>query len=368
MKKHFERITDPRQSWKIEHNLLEIVVMTICAVISGHEYWEDIVDFCRVKEAWFREKLGLELENGVASHDTFQRIFQLIRPKELEASFLSWVRSIAKKTKGEIISIDGKTVCGSRDAKAKAIHMVSAWANANQLVLGQVKTDEKSNEITAIPTLLELLELKGCIVTIDAIGCQKDIAKQIAHAEADYVFSLKGNQSSLHDDVKLYFEDAARTPQFYDGISNHKTIENGHGRFEKRYYWLSDDVDWLPQKSEWQSLSSIGMVRSVVEKNGQTTEEIRYFISSLTDVKSFATAVRSHWGIENSLHWCLDAVFHEDLCRTRKDNSAENFAVIRHIALNILKNYPAKMSLARKRRKCSYDSDFMADVLLSALS
>jgi predicted transposase YbfD/YdcC len=193
MRGYFERITDPRQPWKIDYKLLEIIQITLCAVISGNEYWEDIVDFCKVKESWFREKLGMELKIGIASHDTFQRVFQLIDPCELEESFISWVRSIAVQTKGEIISIDGKTVCGSRDAKTKAIHMVSAWANANQMVLGQVKTDEKSNEITAIPTLLELLELKGCIVTIDAMGCQKDIVKKIVKAEADYVIGLKGN-------------------------------------------------------------------------------------------------------------------------------------------------------------------------------
>jgi predicted transposase YbfD/YdcC len=260
------------------------------------------------------------------------------------------------------LSIDGKTVCGSKDVKTKAIHMVNAWANANQLVLGQVKTDEKFNEITAIPTLLDMLELKDCIVTIDAMGCQKNIAERIA----DYVLSLKGNQTSLHDGVRLYFEEAVKTPQFFEGLSNHATKEKGHGRIEKRYYLLSEDIGWLPQKSDWKNLNAIGMVRSVVEKDGQITEETRYFISSVTDVKNFARAVRSHWGVENSLHWCLDTVFHEDLNRTRKDNSAENFAVIRHIALNILKNYPAKMSLARKRRKCQYDAEFMADLLLSA--
>ena len=361
MKKHFEKINDPRQSWKIDYNLLEIVVMTICAVISGCEYWEDIVDFCGVKEQWFREKLGLNLENGIASHDTFQRIFQLIRPEELEKSFLSWMKSVARKTKGEIISIDGKTVCGSWDAKAKAIHMVSAWANANQLVLGQVKTEEKSNEITAIPTLLEMLDIKDCIVTIDAMGCQKDIAEQIAKAEADYVFGLKGNQSGLHDDVKLYFEHMKVTEKT-------ATKEKNHGRIETREYFLETDIDWLPQKSEWADLNAIGMIKSKVVEKDILREETRYFITSLTDVKVFAKAARAHWGIENSLHWCLDVVFHEDLSRTRKDNSAENFAVIRHIALNILKNYPVKMSLRRKRFKREYDTEFMADVLLSVFS
>ena len=366
MQTYFETITDPRQSWKIDYNLLEIIQMTLCAVISGNEYWEDIVDFCKVKESWFREKLGLELKNGIASHDTFQRIFQLIDPSELENSFISWVKSIAEQTKGEIISIDGKTLCGSRDTKTKAIHMVSAWANANQLVLGQVKTNEKSNEITAIPTLLELLEIKGCIITIDAMGCQKDIAERITVSEADYVLSLKGNQTTLHEDVRLYFEAVEQAPKHYP-VSTHSTIEKGHGRIEKRHYTLSEEIDWLPQKSEWAGLKSIGMVRSVVETDGKTIEETRYFISSLRDISTFSKAVRSHWGIENSLHWCLDVVFHEDLCRTRKDNSAENFAIIRHMAVNILKKYPANMSLARKRRKCGYDPDFMADVLISIL-
>ena len=274
MKQYFENITDPRQAWKVEHSLLEIIMMTICAVMSGCEYWEDIVDFSRVKQDWFRQKLGLALENGIASHDTFQRVFQLIKPEELEKSFLCWVRSIAQKTKGEIISIDGKTVCGGCDAKTKAIHaktkaihMVSAWADANQLVLGQVKTDEKSNEITAIPKLLELLEIKDCIVTIDAMGCQRDIAEKIVQQEADYVFSLKGNQTSLHEDVRLYFEAAMKTPQIYAGVSSHTTRGKAHGRVERRCYWLSTDIDWLAQKGQWEGINSIGMVQSRVDKN-----------------------------------------------------------------------------------------------------
>jgi len=365
MKEHFENINDPRQEWKVEYNLLEIVVMTICAVISGCEYWEDITDFCKVKEGWFKERLKLELKNGIASHDTFQRIFQLIKPEELENSFISWVSSIARKTKGEIVSIDGKTVRGSRDAKEKAIHMVSAWANANQLVLGQVKTEEKSNEITAIPTLIDLLELKECIVTIDAMGCQQDIAQKIVGQECDYVFGLKDNQPTLHEDVRLYFETAINDRSLYREVTDVKRLDMGHGRIEQRKYYLSTDVEWLEQKDNWDGLAGIGMVHSIVEKGEKRTEEKRYFITSLTDINDFSSAARAHWGIENSLHWCLDVVFHEDACRTRKDNSAENFAVIRHIALNILKNFPAKMSLARKRRKCEYDSEFMAQVLLS---
>jgi len=359
MMKYFEAVTDPRQPWKIEYNLHEIIIMTICAVVSGCEAWEEIVDFCRVKEHWFRERLGLALESGIASHDTFQRVFQLIKPEEFEKSFVSWVKSIAVKTEGEIVSIDGKTVCGSRDGARRAIHMVSAWGNSNQLALGQVKVDEKSNEITAIPTLLDLLELKGVLITIDAMGCQKDIASKIINdCGSDYVFSLKGNQETLYDDVKLYFD--THIPK--DKMT---TKEKGHGRLETREYYLDTDISWLWQKSDWEGLAGIGMVKSSVTKSDKQTSEIRYFITSLTDVATFAKAVRSHWGIENNLHWCLDVIFHEDASRTRKGNSAENFSVIRRIALNILKNFPANMSLNRKRRKCHYDEEFMAEVLLS---
>jgi len=360
MGEYFRGISDPRQPWKIEHSLYEIIIMTICAVISGFDHWEDIVDFCNVKETWFRERLGLQLSNGIASHDTFQRIFQLLDPKELENSFVSWVRSIAVCTNGEIVSIDGKTSRGSRDGENNPLHLVSAWAHANQMVLGQVKTDVKSNEITAIPTLLDLLELRGCIVTIDAMGCQKDIAEKIIEQGADYVFSLKGNQSSLNEDVRLYFETE-------DVTNRTVTLDNGHGRIERRVYALETNVDWLSQKPDWHGLAAIGKVQSFVEEKGQKTEETRYFITSLTDIETFANAVRSHWGIENSLHYCLDVTFNEDANRTRKDNSAENFAVIRHIVLNVLKAFPTPkpMSLARKRRRCLYDADFMAALLLS---
>ena len=227
MMKYFENITEPRQPWKATYNLHEIVIMTICAVMSGCEIWEEITDFSKVKADWFREKLGLVLENGVASHDTFQRVFQIIKPEELEKSFVAWVKSLAVKVKGEIVSIDGKTICGSKGEVAKAIHMVGAWSNANQLVLGQVKTDEKSNEITAIPALLEMLELKEVVITIDAMGCQKDIARKIVKdCESDYVLGLKGNQEILHDDVKLYFEthtvkDKTATKEYLPKQSGH---------------------------------------------------------------------------------------------------------------------------------------------------
>jgi len=361
VQKYFEEIKDPRQSWKVKHKLIEILVTGICAVISGCEYFEDIADFCRVKCEWFREKLGLELEHGTASHDTYKRVFGIIEPREFERCFSEWVKGIRKNRKEEVVSIDGKTVRGSSDEENGAIQIVSAWANANRLVLGQVKVKDKSNEIKAVPNLLDILYLKGCIVTIDAMGCQKEISKKITEKKADYVFALKKNQENMYDDVKYYFDN--------EQIKKVKeTKETGHGRIERREYCLENKTDWLVGKDEWTNLNSIGMVKSSVLEKGELREETRYFITSLMNVDLFAKAVREHWGIENSLHWCLDVVFHEDNCRVQTSNVAENFAVTRHIALNILTNYPVKMSLARKRRKCLYDSDFMADVLLFAFS
>jgi len=358
LREHFEVITDQRQPHKVKHSLLEIVIMTICAVVAECEAWYQIEHYCRTKRTWFRKKLKLKLANGIPSHDTFERIFAMINPKELEACFFSWINAVSKQLNGEIVSIDGKTLCGSKDSQSRAIHMVSAWANKNRLVLGQVKTDEKSNEITAIPDLLALLELKGCIVTMDAMGCQKDIAKAIEKAEADYVFGLKGNQSSLHDDVRLYFENE-------DVKARAITKEKGHGRIETREYRIETEIDWLHQKPKWAGLKAIGAVKSSVWEKDVLREETRYFITSLTDVKLFAEAVRGHWGIENSLHWVLDVAFNEDNCRMRKDNSGENFAVIRHIALNLLKKDDAKMSVKSRRHRCAYDDEYLFKVLFS---
>ena len=360
MQKYFDGIIDPRQSWKIKYLLNEVLVTGICAVISGCEYFEDISDFCKVKCEWFRAKLGLELAHGVASHDTYRRVFEMIEPTEFERCFTSWVQSIRKRTKDEIVRIDGKTLCGSGDEHT-AVQMVSAWANANQLVLGQVKVGDGTNEITAVPELLEILYLKGCIVTLDAMGCQKEISQKITAKQADYVLSLKANHPDMLNDVKFYFENETVK-------KNVVTQNKGHGRVEKREYLLETSIDWLTGRDDWTNFNGIGMVKSTVWEKGKVREETRYFITSLMSVELFAKAVRAHWGVENSLHWCLDVVFHEDNCQVRAANAVENFAVIRHIALNVLKNYPVKMSLARKRRKCQYDADFMADVLLFAFS
>lgn len=359
MKKHFETITDGRQAGKIKHNLLEIIVMVICAVVAECEAWYQIEHYCKSKKAWFKKKLKMKLKYGVPSHDTFERVFAMIDPKEFEKCFIAWINEVKTIIKGETISIDGKTLCASKDENKRAIHMVSAWANKQKLVIGQIKTDDKSNEITAVPQLLDMLEIAGCIVTADAISCQKDIVKKITEKEADYVLALKRNQETLHDDVKLYFDDISESEQIV-------TKEKGHGRIETREYFLSTDIHWLWQRSEWKNLNAIGMVRSTVLEKGSLREETRYFITSLTEVKPFANAVREHWGIENSLHWVLDVGFNEDNCRMRKDNSGENFAVVRHIAINLLKKDTSKMSMRAKRHRCAYDDDFLYSVLFQS--
>ena len=361
MWEHFKGLSDTRQQHKVEHNLLEVIIMLVCAVTAGSESSVQIEMYCKTKEQMFKEKIGLKLENGVPSHDTFDRISQMLAPKEFQRCFNNWVNEIKSVIDKEIVSLDGKTLCGSRDNHKKAIHMVSAWANENKLVLGQIKTEEESNEITAIPQLLDMLEVKGCIITIDAMGCQLEIVKKITEREADYTIGLKGNQSTLHDDVKLWFADNLK-----DDYT--RTYDLEHGRRETREYYLCTDINWLEQRKDWANLNGIGMVKSTVvgKKNEKKTEETRYFITSLTDVKLFAKSVREHWGIENSLHWVLDVVYKEDNSRIRKDYSAENFAVIRHMSLNLLRlDKNSKMSLKVKRHKCTYDDDYLCRILFN---
>lgn len=362
---HFTGLTDVRQQGKIRHNLLEIVVMTVCAVIAGCDVWEDITDFCRVKESWFKEALHMRLENGIPSHDTLSRVFGMIVPEEFERCFRSWVSTVCQRTRGEIISVDGKTVRGSAGNGRSAIHMVSAWAHQQQLVLGQVATDVKSNEITAVPDLLTVLDIAGCIITADAMSCQKEIARKIALKEAEYVFGLKDNHPTLRKDTEDYFQAALADSTLYPDMQHDRTANKGHGRVEVRDYYLTNEIDWLDSRNDWANLRGLGMVRARVTTGDKVTEETRFYITSLTDVQTFSKAVRAHWGIENSLHWCLDVTFGEDHSRIRKDHSAENMAVVRHLALDILKHYSENISLARKRRRCAYDDAFLAAVLLS---
>lgn len=370
MKKYFEELSDSRQQGKVKYNLVEVVVMAIIAVTAGAEHWNEIAMYCKNKEEMLKTEFHLELANGTPTDDTFQRIFAIIKPKEFEKCFMNWVKSVIKVTDKEIVSVDGKTLRGSQDTEnnSDVIHMVSAWANSAGVVLGQIRVNEKSNEIPAVPELLDCIDVKNCVITSDAMSCQKKTVEKITGHECDYVICLKGNQETLYEDVKLYFETAQKEPNFYP-LSTVKKSEKNHGRIEKREYFLTTDVDWIADKQDWANLNAIGMVRSTRVIKGVETVDIRYFISSVTDITLFAKAVRQHWGIENSLHWCLDMCFDEDHCRMRVDNSAENFAILRHIATNLYKSFTSvKLSLKAKRFRCSFDDRFLANVIFNKFS
>ena len=367
--KYFGNLEDPRQDRHSSRHLLsDIVMLTIIAVICGAESWVSVERFGLSKEAWL--KSFLELPHGIPSHDTIGDLFARLGPKQLQRCFLDWVNALFDFSGGEIIAIDGKTLRHSYDTASNqsAIHMVNAWACKNRLVLGQLKTEEKSNEITAIPELLRVLDIKGSIVTIDAMGCQKKIAEQIHLQQGDYIFNLKGNQSSLHDDVRLFIESYVDKNSLQNTVFDHVEIIDGdHGRIEKRGYWITEDIAWLSQAQDWSGLKSIGMVEyeSIDKSSGEANIERRFFISSLkADAKRFGTAVRMHWGIENSLHWCLDVGFNEDACRVRKDYAPENFAVIRQIALNLLKQESTvKVGIKNKRLMAGWDHKYLAKLL-----
>ena len=362
---HFETLEDPRTSYLVEHTLLDIVALTICAVICGAETWEGIESYGHSKVDWL--KTFLQLPNGIPSHDTIARVFSLLEPTQLQTCFISWVKSIAKLSLGEVIAIDGKSARNSYDTDngKGMIHMVSAWASANHLVLGEVKVSDKSNEITAIPKLLKLLDVEGCIVTIDAMGTQRDIAEQIIDQQADYVLSLKGNQGDIHEDVQQLFDWAHKTQFKNIDHETYQTIDKGHGRIEIRRYWLMGAVEHLENAHQWKGLKRIGMVQSERRISGQTTQrEQRYYLVSLDGgVERFAHATRGHWGIENQLHWSLDVVFHEDDSRIRKGHAPENMTAIRKIALNLLAKESSKGSKKTKRLKAGWDNDFLIRVL-----
>lgn len=366
---HFKDLDDPRAEHLLEHQLLDIIGLTICAVICGADSWVDIETYGKAKQGCLGE--FLELPNGIPSHDTIARVFAALDATALQECFLSWVKAIAHLSEGEIIAIDGKTLRQSYDTGRNkgAIHMVSAWASQNRLVLGQVKVDEKSNEITAIPQLLAVLDLEGCVVTIDAMGAQKAIAQQIIAGGGDYVLSLKGNQGNLHQDVQQLFE-WVRQIEFKDIAHEfHQTLEGGHGRIEIRRHWLLGEVEHLIDAHLWSGLKRVGLVEAERRVPGQApTLEQRYYLVSLDgDVERFAQSVRSHWGIENQLHWVLDVAFNEDDSRIRKDHAPENMALIRHIALNLLRqDTSAKVGIKAKRLKAGWDNDYLAHLLSAA--
>lgn len=364
-RKYFEALPDPRIKRKQLHDFQDVIMIVLCGVIAGCDEWTTIQEYATTKLDFL--KTFLKLPNGIPSHDTFGDIFAKIDPRQFEDCFLAWTLSVCELTQGEIISIDGKKLRGSYDKlnKKAAIHMVSAWANQNRLVLGQVKVDDKSNEITAIPRLINVLVLKGCIVTIDAMGCQTEIARQIVAAEADYVLALKGNQESLQQQVKASFKYQLPTHTYTE-------LSGDHGRVEKRTYSVLTDLNWVENRSSWAGLATLIRVESaVMEKLSQTTSsETRYYISSLQvwdkekDTELIARAVRGHWGIEASLHWSLDVSFNEDKCRVRKGYADQNLSAVRKIALNLLRAEPTvKRGIKTKRMKAGWDDAYLKAVL-----
>ena len=362
---HFGNLRDPRASHSIEHKLLDILIISICGTISGANDFAAIAEYGKSKESWL--KTFLELENGIPSTDTFERIFARLNPTELQKCFIGWMEAVHKTTKGELLNIDGKTLRGAKEAgnSRSLIHMVSVWSATQHLVLGQKKVNEKSNEITAISPLLEMLAIRGCLVSIDAMGCQREIAKTIIEQGADYVLALKGNQGDLHDDVRQLFTSARA--QKFDNIEHqfYSTVEKGHGRIEKRYYWTMGNTEFLIGAEKWTGLKSIGMVESERNLNGVVSIEQRYYILSIeSDVHRFSQSVRSHWSIENQLHWILDVGFDEDASQSCRGYSAENLAVIRHVGLNLLsRDKKTKVGVKTKRLKAGWDDSYLKDVL-----
>jgi len=365
---HFATLTDPRcpQAPNSRHLLMDILIIAVCAVIGGAEGWEDIEEYGKAQAEWFADLL--DLPHGIPGHDTFRRVLSRLDPEELTQCFIAWTQALSEVSGGDIVSIDGKTLRHSFDqaTATAAIHMVSAWASANRLVLGQLKVDEKSNEITAIPTLLHLLDLKGAVVTIDAMGCQKEIAKTITEQGADYVLALKDNHPTLSEAVTLFLNDARATGFADIEHSYHETVDGDHGRIETRRYWITSDIEWLGAKASWSNLHSVGMVEARREIGDTVQIDTRYFLASLpAHAVRFAQAVRQHWGVENSLHWVLDVSFQEDACRIRKEKGAQTFAVLRHIALNLLRREPHhKRGIKARRKRAGWDRDYLVQVLM----
>jgi predicted transposase YbfD/YdcC len=368
--KHFEGLADPRTGNAKAHIFLEILIIAILAMICGADGWSDIELFGKNKKEWL--KTFLELPKGIPSHDTFGRVFAKIKPAEFQKHFIDWVRAVEELTVGQVIAVDGKKLRRSYDQEAgkAAIYMVSAWATHNQLVLGQTQVAEKSNEISAIPELLRLLDISGCIVTIDAIGTQTEITDTIIKGGGDYLLAVKENQGHLFEDVQCLFDVDVAQGMKYAQYSYAKSVNKGHGRIETRECWATDwdeHLSLLRKRHQWKGLKSV--VRIVSQRQiGETIEvQTRYFISSLlADAKTILKVKRSHWKIENQVHWVLDIAFREDESRVRTDHAAENLAVLRHMALNLLKNEKsAKGGIHAKRLQAGWNNDYLLAILRS---
>ena len=361
LKTALEKLEDPRRTvgGHILHKLEDIIIIGLCTLLCNGEDFTDMEAFGELREEWLRT--FLELPHGIPDSDTFRRVFERIDPKALSECLYDWLGCHWEKD--TVIAIDGKTIRGSKSKSHKAYHVVSAFAAENQLVLGELVTQEKSNEITAVPELLDSLNIAGSIVSADAMSCQKSIAQKIQDRKADYVIGLKGNQPTLLEDVSLYFQD------FGKELPSLVTRDKGHGRIEKREYRLLTDLSWLPERSEWAGLRAVGSVRSTVTRNGTTSTDTRFFITSLTEIDRFAYAVRKHWSIENQLHWCLDVIFDEDSSKARKDMSPLNLNVLRKTALALCKHadFGKRFSMQKKRFAAALNPDRFLDILFAKI-
>ena len=362
---HFAELSDPRRR-EGTYPLINFVVIGICAVLCGADDFVAMAHFGRSKRK-FLEKF-LDLSEGIPSHDRFNAIFAAIKPAEFEKCLVSWITTLHEITDGQVVAIDGKTLRRSFDAASSkaAIHMVSAWATANHISLGQRVIDKKSNEITAIPKLLEILDVSGCLVTIDAMGCQTKIASKIVDSGADYVLAVKGNQKTLHSSIRRHFDDHLQDEFARTSVRRHRTFEQGHGREETRKYFISKVPDGLADKERWPHLAAIGMAVNITVRGGKETRDVRYYIlSRYLSGKRFGEAVRCHWGIENSCHWQLDVTFQEDQSRIRKGHADANFSILRRTALSLLKNnHGRKVGIKNKRLIAALDEDYLTEVLL----
>lgn len=363
----FGDLPDPRMVNKCRHLLLDIVLIGICATIANADGWEDIADFAEAKAGWLKQWLALP--NGIPSADTFQRVFAHLDACAFQERFGEWMQSVFTLTAGQVIAIDGKTARGTCDRQGKpTLHLVSAWATVNGLSLGQVNVEAKANEIVAIPQLLDILMLKGCIVTLDALGCQKGIVSQIRQQQADYVVTVKGNQPTLYAHLQAAF--AAQDALGFSGFSPDycQTHDQGHGRTETRQCWVL--ADQTAPSLGWTDCQTLVRIQRTTEReSGKVSDETHYYISSLPPLASLLLAsIRAHWGIENSCHWVLDVVFKEDASRTRTRNADDNLALLRKIALNLVRHHPAKGALKRKRYRAALNEDFLLEVMQSSFN
>ena len=372
---HLKELPDPRINRTKDHELVDLLVIAICTLLCGGESFYDMEDFGKAKQEWFAT--FLRLPNGIPSHDTFNRLFARLDPVSFRECFMRWTESLRQAIHREVVALDGKALRRARDGDGDIRYIVSAWAESNRLVLGQLKVADKSNEITALPELLRALELAGCIVTTDAMGCQKKISREIIESDADYVLALKGNHETVHEEVKAFLDDEvlrhaqpapphmACDPVPPTTFATLETWDKGHGRLETRRYYQSSDLEWFADLDQWEGLRSVGMVESSREIDGKVTTERRYYLSSLAlDIELFARAVRGHWGVENSCHWVLDVVLREDDSRTRTGHAAENLATLRRMALNLLnRDKTKKRGIKGKQLNASWDHAYLLRLL-----